>query len=316
VSGLSSSACLGVPARRLWACPTTMTVRHHGSVRTAVAPTRRGTWWFTDTHKLRLVEVDRSGEYLRHLRTPGPHMDASLLHGLDDGAMWAPSGRSGRNGLWTADEEGPALRADLDYPDTLGWTDNDGRAAYGPANDGRSYRLHVTADGPEVESGQWWRTRDGRRFLLVAGDAYRLNATCRPPPPGTPGSREGSTSSWRQPSAPCRPASTAAAARPDQPPARKRLALPSGEDVSAVVWRGSRARHTSATSTSTAYDCCSRSVSTGAPSPGRLRLPPRSEVAHHAWWRRATKAVSLSRDVRRRARHREERTRRRHAKPA
>ncbi len=34
-------------------------------------------------------------------------------------------------------------------------------------------------------------------------------------------------------------------------------------------------------------DCSSPSVSTGTPSPGRLRPPPRSEAAHHAWWRRA-----------------------------
>jgi hypothetical protein len=129
------------------------------------APTSRGTWWFTDTHKLRLVEVDQTGRYQRHHPVPGQHMDASLLHVFDDGAMWAPSGRIGRNGVWAADGDGPALRADVVYPDTLGWTDNDGRAAYGRANDGRSYRLHVTADGPEVERVEWWRTRDGRRFL-------------------------------------------------------------------------------------------------------------------------------------------------------
>jgi len=36
-----------------------------------------------------------------------------------------------------------------------------------------------------------------------------------------------------------------------------------------------------------ASGCCSQSVWTGAPCTGRLRQPPRSQAAHHAWWRRA-----------------------------
>lgn len=40
----------------------------------------------------------------------------------------------------------------------------------------------------------------------------------------------------------------------------------------------------------TGYGCCCPSAWTGAPCTDRLRLPPRSEAAHHASWRRAQKA--------------------------
>ena len=57
----------------------------------------------------------------------------------------------------------------------------------------------------------------------------------------------------------------------------------------------------SGTSTTTAYGCCSLSASTGAPSPGRLPPPPRSEDANHSKWRRADNhplepAVTLERE--------------------
>ncbi len=57
--------------------------------------------------------------------------------------------------------------------------------------------------------------------------------------------------------------------------------------------RSSGSGTASATSTTTGYGCCSRSVWTGVGDPctGRLRLPPRSEAAHHAWWRRACLTV-------------------------
>ena len=107
------------------------------------APTGRGTWWFTDTHKLRLVEVDRTGRYLRQLPVPGPHMDATLLHVFDDGRMWASNGATGENSLWADGPDGPARRADAS--DSLVWSGDDGAAAYARGNDGRSYRLAVTA---------------------------------------------------------------------------------------------------------------------------------------------------------------------------
>ena len=129
------------------------------------APTGIGTWWFTDTHKLRLVEVDRTGRYLRQLPVPGPHMDATLLHVFDDGRMWASNGATGENSLWADGPDGPARRADASYPDSLVWSGDDGAAAYARGNDGRSYRLAVTPDGPQVTPTDWWRTRDGRRFL-------------------------------------------------------------------------------------------------------------------------------------------------------
>lgn len=149
------------------------------------APTTRGSWWFTDTNKLRLVEVDARGRYLRQLPVPGPYMDATLLHVFNDGAMWASNGATGQNSLWSDGPVGPARRADARYPDSLVWAGDDGTAAYARGNDGRSYRLTVTPSGPRVARTDWWRTRDGRRFLPrldLPGHRARLDLPDAPVP--------------------------------------------------------------------------------------------------------------------------------------
>jgi hypothetical protein len=68
------------------------------------------------------------------------------------------------------------------------------------------------------------------------------------------------------------------------------------EATNALIKKVKRSDTASATSTTTAYGCCSPSVDwTGEPSTGRLRLPPRSEDAHHPWWRRAVLSRHKSR---------------------
>jgi hypothetical protein len=126
-------------------------------------------WWFLDAAKLRVAHFGADGTYLDQVIMPedvlvdGLYFQYQMPQGLDDGSVAAGGFRSEDTMSLLRIADGQATGTTFDG--SIPWVTTDGRLLFGFDIDGEPRSLDP--DQPQPEPAQWFRARDGSRYMVT-----------------------------------------------------------------------------------------------------------------------------------------------------